>query len=249
MPTAKLADRDISYLDEGDGPPIALIHGFASTKEMNWVGPNWVRVLKNAGFRVIAWDNRGHGGSSKFYNEADYTLGYFTLDALAILDYLEVKQSHVMGYSMGARIAATLASNQPDRVSKLVLGGNGYGMVEGSGSWATTVRDGLLAEDPDSIVDLRGMAFRTFADQTKSDRRALAACVMGVQGGMPETLFSEIDKPTLIAIGTKDDVAGSPEKLVKLIPNSSYLPIPNRDHMRAVGDKVFQNGVLDFLSN
>ena len=57
-----------------------------------------------------------------------------------------------------------------------------------------------------------------------------------------------IRAPVLIAVGTADDIAGSGETLVKLIPGSRFLPIPGRDHNRAVGDPVFKQGVLDFLA-
>ena len=61
---------DISYLDEGEGEPIVLVHGFASNKEVNWVVPGWVTTLTRAGRRVIALDDRGHGQSSKLYDPA-----------------------------------------------------------------------------------------------------------------------------------------------------------------------------------
>jgi len=52
----------------------------------------------------------------------------------------------------------------------------------------------------------------------------------------------------LIAVGSNDEIAGSAEKLGEIIPGSEVLDIPNRDHMRAVGDKVYKSGVTDFLS-
>src|SRR6478736_5284483 len=68
MPTFHHDDLDIAFLDEGEGDPILLIHGFASSKEINWVQPGWVDTLTKAGYRVIALDNRGHGASSKLYD-------------------------------------------------------------------------------------------------------------------------------------------------------------------------------------
>jgi pimeloyl-ACP methyl ester carboxylesterase len=62
----------IAYLDEGEGEPILLIHGFASNLEANWIAPNWVRTLTKAGRRVIAYDNRGHGESEKLYDPELY---------------------------------------------------------------------------------------------------------------------------------------------------------------------------------
>src|SRR5205823_4538400 len=54
--------------------------------------------------------------------------------------------------------------------------------------------------------------------------------------------------PVLIAVGTRDEIAGSAAALGKIIPGAEVLDIPNRDHMRAVGDKVYKVGVTDFLS-
>lgn len=247
MSIAQLEQLNLAYLDEGEGESILLIHGFASTRFMNWVGPGWVKALTQAGYRVIAHDNRGHGESSKYYRQEDYSLQVMAEDALALLDLLKIDKCHMMGYSMGARITATLAVGNPERVSSIILGGNGYGMVEGTGDWSP-VRDALLANSLDDVTDPRGRAFRSFADQTESDREALAACVMGVREPISEASFASIKNPVLVAIGTDDDVAGSPDKLVQLMPNGRYLPIPNRDHMRAVGDKVYINGVLEFLA-
>ena len=63
MPSFNNGDVEIAYLDEGEGEPILLVHGFASTKNVNWVYPAWVSELTKAGRRVIALDNRGHGKS------------------------------------------------------------------------------------------------------------------------------------------------------------------------------------------
>ena len=63
---------EIAYLDEGEGDPVLLIHGFASNVATNWIGPGWVKALTEAGFRVVAYDNRGHGKSAKLYDTKDY---------------------------------------------------------------------------------------------------------------------------------------------------------------------------------
>ena len=53
--------------------------------------------------------------------------------------------------------------------------------------------------------------------------------------------------PVLVAAGTKDRIAGSPEAFAALVPGGQALAIPDRDHMLAVGDRVFKAGVLKFL--
>jgi len=93
----------------------------------------------------------------------------------------------------------------------------------------------------------KGRMFRAFADQTRSDRRALAACIRGSRQVLTREQAASIRAPTLIAVGTKDPIAGSAEELAAAMPNARALPIPGRDHMLAVGDKVFKAGVLQFL--
>jgi len=93
-----------------------------------------------------------------------------------------------------------------------------------------------------------GRTFRAFADQTRSDRLALAACLRGSRGLMTRAETAGIAVPVLIAVGTADDVAGSAHALGEIIKGAEVLDIPDRDHMRAVGDKVYKAGVLDFLS-
>jgi pimeloyl-ACP methyl ester carboxylesterase len=65
---------------------------------------------------------------------------------------------------------------------------------------------------------------------------------------MTQDEAASIKLPVLIAVGTTDEIAGSAQALQQVIAGSEVLDIPNRDHMRAVGDRVYKEGVLDFLS-
>lgn len=243
---------DIAFIDvpaaQGGGEPILLIHGFASNHYVNWVAPGWVQTLTQAGYRTIALDNRAHGASTKSYEAADYTQAKLAADAGALLDHLGLAKAHVMGYSMGARISATLALAQPQNVASLILGGLGYGMVSGFESW-NPVADALLADDPATVTHERGRMFRLFAEQTKSDRRALATCFKATREVMSEEDARRISPPTLVAVGTTDDIAGSPQKLAALLPHAEAFDIERRDHMLAVGDRTFKRRALEFLKS
>src|SRR5665213_4290945 len=88
MPSFNNGDVEIAYLDEGEGEPILLVHGFASTRNVNWVYPGWVSELKKSGRRVIALDNRGHGDSGKLYDPEAYHIPIMASDVSALMDHL-----------------------------------------------------------------------------------------------------------------------------------------------------------------
>jgi pimeloyl-ACP methyl ester carboxylesterase len=243
MPRFQHGPIEIAYLDEGEGEPIVLVHGFASNKEINWSYPGWLTALK--GRRVIALDNRGHGQSSKLYDPAEYHLRRMTEDLRALLDHLRIERADVMGYSMGARITAFLAHDHPERVRSAILGGLGSVLL--TGGLSENIADALEAPSLAQVTDPVGRTFRQFGEQTRSDLRALAACLRGSRQRMTEEEAAAINLPVLIAVGTKDAVAGNPHDLARLIPGAQVLEIPNRDHMLAVGDRIYKEGVLKFL--
>jgi pimeloyl-ACP methyl ester carboxylesterase len=244
---------EIAFLDQGDGEPIVLVHGFASNKEVNWANPGWIRTLNGAGRRVIALDNRGHGASAKLYDPAAYRPALMAEDVRALLDHLDLPRADLMGYSMGARIAVVLALAHPARVRSVVSGGLGISLIEGGGGMgvgqaAETIARGLEAPTAAEVTDPTAREFRAFAEQTHSDLRALAACMRGSRQTLSAADVGRLAVPLLVAVGSKDAIAGSAQELAALVPGAQALDIPGRDHMLAVGDRVFKAGVLDFLN-
>lgn len=238
---------DIAFIEEGAGDPVLLIHGFGSTKEINWVGPSWMRTLVEAGYRAIAFDHRGHGASGKVYDPALYDTRLMAEDAKRLLDHLGISRADVIGYSMGARVGAQMALHFPQEVRSLVMGGLGYHLVEGVGL-PQSIADAMEAPSLEAVTDPMGRMFRSFADANKQDLKALAACIRGSRQVLAPEEVARIYQPVLVAVGTRDTVAGDAHKLAALMPDAVALDIPNRDHNPAVGDKVFKQGVLDFLA-
>ena len=244
--TFRSGDLNIAFTDQGDGDPVLLIHGFASNIKANWADPGWISLLRREGYRVIAIDNRGHGGSDKPRDIASYHLRHMVEDARGLLDHLGIARADVMGYSMGARITALLAHFHPARVRSAIFGGMGANMVRpmrGTEEIASALEAPSLAD----VTDPTGRTFRAFADKTGSDRLALAACMRGSREPIGADVLSNLRCPVLVAVGTTDDIAAPAEELAKLIPGAEALPIPGRDHMLAVGYRVYKTGVVDFL--
>ena len=229
------------------GDTIILVHGFASTHRINWVDTSWTARLLDAGFRVIALDNRGHGQSGKLYDPEAYTPQIMADDVIALMDHLAIGQADVMGYSMGARITAVLACHYPERVRSALLGGLGIHLVEGNGL-PPGIAEALEARSLDDVTGTVPRMFRAFADRTGSDRRALAACMRGSRQGVTKTDVQAIKVPVHIAVGTKDDIAGDPHALAAMIPGALAFDIEGRDHNLAVGDRTHKDAVLSFLT-
>lgn len=237
---------EIAYVDEGDGDPIVLLHGFASNITFNWHDPGWIRHLVRDGRRVIAMDHRGHGASAKLHNQEDYGAPIMCEDARRLLDHLGLERADVMGYSMGARITAFLALAHPDRVRSAIFGGLGCNMVRGMAGTGP-IANALEAPTIDDVTNATARTFRAFAEQTGSDLKALAACIRSSRDPLGAEDVGKISCPVLVAVGSDDVIGGSASGLADLIPNAEALEIAGRDHMKAVGDLSFKRAVSEFL--
>jgi pimeloyl-ACP methyl ester carboxylesterase len=236
----------IAFDDAGEGEPVLLIHGFASNGRVNWVDTGWVRRLTEEGFRVITIDNRGHGESEKLYDPALYDASTMAEDAARLLQHLGIAQSHVMGYSMGARIAAFLTISHPELVRDAVFAGLAERMITGIGG-GSEIAVALEAPSINDAPSPEAKAFRYFAELTKSDLKALAACIKSSRVKITLEMLAMIKAPVLVVAGGADSVAGPVEPLVEAIPGARGLTLPQRNHMNAVGDKTYKQAVVEFF--
>jgi pimeloyl-ACP methyl ester carboxylesterase len=229
-------DVEIAFLDEGEGEPIVLVHGFASNKEVNWVYPGWVSTLTRAGRRVIALDNRGHGASTKLYDPAAYHSAIMAEDVRALIDHLGLPRADVMGYSLARGLRRSWRWRIRERVRAAVLGGLGIHLVDGVGA-PTNDRGRAEAPTRADVSDPVGHMFRAFAEQTRSDLRALAACIRGSRQTLSATksAASRCRSWSPPAAGPDRRFAGTARRADA---GGQALVIPGRDHMLAVGDKV-----------
>lgn len=252
MQTFSSGGVEIAYIDvASDGPsaglPVLLIHGFASNHAVNWINTLWVKTLTSAGRRVVAFDNRGHGQSAKLYDPAAYHTQKMARDAVNLLDLLGLERVVVMGYSMGARIAAFIARDDPARAGALILGGLGDRLLQPAGL-PSGIAEALEAPSLDVVRDNMGRMFRRFAEQTGSDLRALAACIRGSRQHLSEDEAAAIVCPVLVAVGTMDLISGNGANLARCFPHGEFFEILRRDHNQAVGDRTHRAAVLEFLA-
>lgn len=105
----------IAYEASGGGPTVVFMHGIGGNRT------NWREQLAAlcGEFRAVAWDARGYGESDDYEGELAFPM--FADDLLRLLDHLDVRQAHLVGLSMGGRIALDFYERHPDRVATLVL--------------------------------------------------------------------------------------------------------------------------------
>lgn len=236
----------LAYRMEGQGSPIVLVHGFASTHKVNWIATGWSRALVEAGYRVVMPDGRGHGASGKPHESAAYALRAMAGDVVALLDHLGEPGADLMGYSMGGMVSLVAAAEWPERFDRVIAAGIGERLLD-KGKDASAVIEALLAEDPAAIGNRAARLFRNFADQNRQDRVALAACFAAVRADFPADCLARITRPVLVVAGGTDEAAGAPDPLAREIPGARAVTIPGRDHMKTVGDPAFKEAVLKFL--
>lgn len=244
----KLGYCDLAPQGEREhGQTVLLIHGFASLIRINWEMPGWIKAFTEAGYRVVALENRGHGVSDKPLDLASYHVERMAGDGLALLDHLGIARAFVQGYSMGARIGATLAARYPVRVIALAMGGLGIHLVDGFGL-PIGIAEALESAHPEHLSEPTQIMFRTFAERNGQDLRALAACIRGSRQSMTRFEVAQMPMPVLVAVGTRDPIAGAPEPLAEILPKGRAFAIEGRDHNLAVGDRTHKAAVLDFFA-
>jgi pimeloyl-ACP methyl ester carboxylesterase len=240
---------EIDYQVAGEGPAVLLMHGFASSAAVNWVRPGIVDALVRAGFTTAVYDARGHGHSGKPHDPAAYADNALVRDAVGLIDHLGLRELAVVGYSMGAQVAAWLVPTEP-RVRRAVLGGIGSRLLAPRPHErrypAEDIARALETDDPATVEDATPRAFRAFADATKADRLALAALQRSrVISGHPD--LESIDVPVLVVVGQRDTLIGDAEVVARAVPHGRLVVVPG-DHLSAVTSPEFARAVVDFLS-
>jgi len=227
-----------------DGPPIVLVHGFASDYQLNWVGTRWQETLTKAGHRVIGLDCRGHGSSDKPHDPAAYALEIMAADVRRLLGHLHIETANYLGYSMGAKIGLQAMVDFPKRVGRVVLGGIGWG---GAFRAAQEIAKALRGGPIESPV---AKTFYDFAKgRASNDLEALAACILGPQPEPDSAALAKITNPVLVVVGDEDDIVAEVDRFIEHLPTAKLVTIAGRNHMSAVPAGEFKKAALEFLGD
>lgn len=183
---------NLRYFTEGSGETVVLLHGFSGSAEGLYIKPGTFNALVNAGYQVVALDQRGHGMSDKPYDAASYGMEMVE-DVRRLLDHLELDKVHLVGYSMGGKVSNMFRSKYPERLLTITLGGYGW-------PW----------QSPKLTLEESGMRLQQRTLLPGNDLQALAAVSVGMYDLTPtERNLRANEVPAFAIIGDKDEVVSA----------------------------------------
>lgn len=261
-------DLAVAVDDAGHGPPVVLVHGLACGKRM-WF--HQIRALRGR-FRVIAYDQRGHGRTDTPAAATGYSAALLARDLVGVLDALKIERAAIVGFSLGGGPALALAASKPERVSRLVLADVGAGADD-------PVKIEALARQWVSLIDrgrtddlvcemLRSELFKFYARRNVRRRDHMAALfratpLNGLRFTLSEILakrkslfrlssvLKSIKVPTLVLVGEQDYTCSKAARLLaQTIPSATLKVIANSGHMSPLEQPAaFSAALLEFLGD
>ena len=251
----------------GTDDPILLLHGFSGDKS------NWERLRSGLepARRVIALDILGHGASDKPEDAADYHLDRVAVDIVDLLDQMDLDVAHLLGYSMGGRLALSLALRYPQRFRSLILESASPGIASDSEREARRLNDNALADQ----IEANGIEWfadywerlplwetqrRLPADVLESQRQqrlqncatGLANCLRGMGTGAQPNLWLllwSVKLPTLLIVGERDrKFRRITQDMLQCLPRAeSQIMVEAGHNTHLENPDDFARAVLSFL--
>jgi pimeloyl-ACP methyl ester carboxylesterase len=252
------AGTRLHFTEDGSGPPLILLHGFAVNGDLNWRLPGLVRKLATD-FRVITLDLRGHGASEP----ADLYGAAMAGDVVRLLDHLGLAQAHVAGYSLGGVITLKVATTHPDRLITASMLGSGWERPD------TSMFLGAIDEIAAELEAGRGVG--PLAEHLGDDRESPGAlhrlwvrfmtsflnegpALAGVVRGLPELTVDEeelreLAVPVCSIVGSRDPMRVGAEALEGRVPDLRLTVIEGADHLTATSHPLMVSTFAAFLAN
>jgi pimeloyl-ACP methyl ester carboxylesterase len=229
VPYASNQGLHIHYEVEGEGPPLVLQHGSASSIEA-WYQNGCVGSLK-AHYQIILIDARGHGRSDKPRDVASYALPLRVSDVVAVLDDLGIQRTHYWGYSMGGWIGFGMAKHAASRVQSLILGG-AHPYAE-----SAEVFHDVDGTDPDAFISAmeKYVGVRVTPEVRAwilgNDLQALAAAMHDRDSF--EEIVPTMTMPCFLYAGELDPRIQKIEMCAEDMPNAEFVSIYDLNHAQA----------------
>ncbi len=227
----------------GEAGPVVFLHGFLSSSTRDWPDAQWAEPLGEAGQRLILADLPAHG-------EAPDPAGPEAATVSALVDDLAERifeaggTADILAYSLGARLAWSLAARHPARVRRMVLGGLG-------------------PHDP--FVGLDYAAARRMAEGGPSPEDPMTAMLAGFVVGAGERVEARLDlmqalshepfdperekpaMPVLLITGSEDRMCAETPVLAAALDDCRHVSVPG-DHLGALHHQRFREEALAFLN-
>jgi pimeloyl-ACP methyl ester carboxylesterase len=224
-----------------DHPPVALVHGFASSYAHGWEHNGWTDLLADGGRKVLRIDLPGHGESPAATEPAAYA------DVQGALADVLAPHAPVdaIGFSTGARLLLGLASEDPARVRKLVVIGVGDNVLRPEDR-EPLARALELGAGEVAAEDIGVQLFVRLARTAGNDPRALAAFLRRPERPLTEDDLARVTCPVLVVLGDRDFSAPA-DRLVSALPDAELVTLRNVDHFAAPRDFNCINRSLAFI--
>lgn len=224
-----------------DAVPVVLLHGSVLTRAI-WRGLGYLEAL-GAEHPVLRVDLRGHGASGRPTDPATYAPEQQARDLLAVLDDAGIGRAHLLGYSLGARVALATALSAPERADRLVLLGGSAASQEGAldavffpgvverirehGMEDFCARQGLGPEVESSTARATRQVF------LRADPEAMAALFTATDrtAAVPADHLRAMPHPALWMTGTRDHPRfEQSQEAAELMPHGRFVPLEGRTH-------------------
>jgi 2-succinyl-6-hydroxy-2,4-cyclohexadiene-1-carboxylate synthase len=257
-----IGDVDYHVEVKGQGEPLVLLHGFTGSGETwrNHVGDF------SQNFRVVTIDLLGHGQTDSPADPDRYRIEHAASDLIAIFDRLELGQVHLLGYSMGARLALYTAVHHPVRIQTLTLESGSPGLEKPAERLARVEQDSRLADmlENDGLEKFvlyweslpmwksqsEEIRAQLHAQRLQNDPVGLRNSLLGMGTGVQPSLWDDLhtlSMPVLLIAGELDAKFSDIARQMQ-IPNAQRVIIPGAGHTPHVEQPVqFRHVVIDFL--
>ncbi|PMC34286.1 alpha/beta hydrolase [Bacillus sp. UMB0899] len=246
----------IHYEEHGFGEPLILIHGVGLDLTM------WERQVKGLSgkFRVICYDMIGHGGSE--HPPGPYSLSQFVDQLLALMNHLQIKQCHLVGFSMGGMVAQSLALHQQEKLKSLTIMSAVANRTNEQTKAILSRVEEVKQNGPLATID--PAIKRWFSPEfLETEKDIIAKIKTRLQTNNPQSyiaayslfatadqelspILHQIDVPTLIITG-EHDIGSNPlmsKQMHEQIKNSELIIVDKMKHMLPVEDAETVNEII-----